>query len=171
MKLENLSQPSPEFDFVKYFSGHVKASGWFSDRFGNVRRHFCGDFFGSSQGSDFLLDEVLYYQDGIVEKRLWRVNIDSDKRFEATSPSLIGKAIGSIEGNTLHMEYTMKVQIDENKEWNLAMDDWMFYQADGSLHNVTNVSRWGVRIGTVNTQYQPHGGELLCAPQAPAKAV
>ena len=164
MKLESKALSSPEFDFVSYFSGHVKASGWFSDRFGNVRRHFCGDFFGSDVDGKFNLDETLYYVDGIVEKRVWLVTIGEDKSFSAIGSSLVGEVSGQLKGNTLHMEYAMNVQIEEDKEWLLSMDDWMFYQPDGSLHNVTNVSRWGIRIGTVSTQYQRHDGDLICKP-------
>lgn len=164
MKLEKIAKSSPEFDFVKYFTGHVKASGWFADRFGNVRRHFCGDFVGTENGNEFTLDETLYYVDGIVENRVWTIVVGEDKSFNATSPSLVGSAKGQTSGNTLNLVYKMKVRVEEDSEWVLSMDDWMIYQQDGSLHNVTNVSRWGIRIGTVNTQYQRHSGELSCKP-------
>ena len=47
----------------------------------------------------------------------------------------------------------MWVEVAGNKKWKLSMDDWMVYQPDGSLHNVTRVKKWGVLVGVVSTQY------------------
>jgi hypothetical protein len=57
------------------------------------------------------------------------------------------------------MSYVMRVKLDEGKYWDLRMEDLMLLQPDGSLHNITQVFKWGVRIGTVSTQYQHHDGE------------
>ncbi|MBX2884739.1 MAG: DUF3833 domain-containing protein [Granulosicoccus sp.] len=162
MNIQSIAQSDPKFDFVNYFAGHTKASGWFTDRFGNIKRHFCGDFFGSFEGDVFVLDETLYYLDGMIEKRQWRVSINPDGQFKAQSDSLVGDATGEIVGNTLRLDYVMRVAVAGDKEWVLSMNDWMIYQPDGSLHNQTYVSKWGFRIGVVTTQYTPHDGELLC---------
>lgn len=163
MNMENLVRSEPVFDFISYFSGHTRASGWFSDRFGNVRRHFCGDFYGKEESSGFVLNELLYYTDGIKEERVWVVNIDENGGFIAESESLIGGASGQLKGNSLAFNYKMKVAVAPDGVWHLSMDDYMFLQADGSLHNMTNVKKWGVRIGTVTTQYERHDGTRLCS--------
>ena len=163
MKIDEVASDSPQFRFEEYFAGHTKASGWFTDRFGKVRRHFCGDFFGQQQDDGFLLDEVLYYTDGVVEKRQWLVNTTESGDFRAEAEALIGGATGMIKGNALEMNYVMRVDLADGKQWQLSMNDWMFYQADGSLHNATFVSKWGFRIGVVTTQYTKHDGELLCS--------
>ncbi len=150
------------FNFAEFFHGHTRASGWFSDRFGKPRRHFCGDFYGHYDDSQFVLDEKLYYSDGIFEERVWRISIGVDGSFGAESPSLIGAATGQITGNTLAMKYSMKVKVEEGKEWALNMKDLMVLQPDGSLHNITQVSKWGLRIGTVSAQYLHHDGDKLC---------
>ena len=162
MNMKTVASDAPRFDFEEYFTGHVKASGWFTDRFGNIRKHFCGDFYGSTEGDDFVLDEALYYSTGTIEKRQWRVRISDEGVFTGESPALINGVTGKIVGNTLRMAYVMKVDVDSGKQWVLSMDDWMILQPDGSLHNQTYVSKWGLKIGRVSTQYQPHDGELLC---------
>ena len=153
MNIDDIARPSPEFDFRAHFLGHMRASGWFADRFGNVRRHFCGDFHGSYDGDIFVLDESLEYSDGVSEKRQWRVTIDEQGNFRAESKSLVGDAIGRLLGNTLQLKYRMNVELANDKTWELKMNDWMFLQPDGSLHNITQVYKWGLRIGSVNTQY------------------
>lgn len=154
MSIEQINRSAPEFDFVSYFEGHRKASGWFSDRFGKVRRHFCGDFIGTVRSDGVLeLDEKLIYSDGVVETRLWEVSITDDGHFSAESDSLVGNAKGVIKGNALNMQYVMNVLIAPEKTWTLSMDDYMFLQADGSLHNITQVKKYGIRIGSVSTQY------------------
>ena len=163
MKLDDLAKQSPQFDFNDFFLGHTKASGWFSDRFGKPRRHFCGDFLGTLDGDKLVLDEKLFYTDGVVEERVWRVEITQNGVFRAESGSLLGDATGQITGNTLAMKYAMRVKIEEGKQWDLAMKDFMMLQPDGSLHNVTQVYKWGLRLGTVSTQYIHHDGNMKCS--------
>jgi len=163
MNAAKLAQVEPAFDFIEYFDGNTRASGWFADRFGNVKRHFCGDFIGSKTEGVFVLDETLFYNDGTEEERIWNVSIDDIGNFRAESASLIGPATGKVIGNTLNLQYTMKVLVAPEKVWNLTMDDYMFLQADGSLHNITIVKKWGVRIGSVSTQYSKHDGGQNCS--------
>jgi len=155
MSVEQTSATSiPAFDFVSYFEGHRIASGWFSDRFGKVRRHFCGDFIGTLRDDGiFELDETLIYDDGVIETRLWEVSIAADGRFTAESDSLVGSANGFINGPVLNMQYVMNVLITPEKTWQLSMDDSMVLQPNGTLHNITQVKKYGIRIGTVSTQY------------------
>lgn len=162
MNFDKLSSTGPDFNFIDYFEGHTKASGWFSDRFGNVKRHFCGDFFGEIENGVFILDEKLYYSDGIVEERIWNVTIDADGHFIANSDSLVGEAVGLQQGSALKLHYIMNVLVATDKTWALKMNDYMFFQPDGSLHNNTEVNKWGVRIGNVSTQYYKHDGSQAC---------
>jgi len=162
MNIDRYSSQGPEFNFVDYFDGHTRASGWFADRFGKVKRHFGGDFYGYRQGDVFKLDEKLYYSDGIVEERVWSVIIDTDGKFVAESDSLVGTAAGIQKGSALQLRYVMNVLVAENKIWKLTMNDYMFYQPDRSLHNVTEVKKWGLRIGNVSTQYYKHDGSETC---------
>jgi len=152
----------PKFDFEAFFSGHTRVSGWFSDRFGAPKRHFCGDFFGQFEGDVFRLDEKLFYTDGIIETRTWHITVSDKGVFKAESESLIDGAHGLICDNTLDMKYSMKVNVGQDKHWNLDMEDRMILQPDGSLHNITHVSKWGIRIGTVSSQYLHHDGDQLC---------
>ena len=153
---------TPTFDFCEFFQGHTRASGWFSDRFGRPRRHFCGDFFGTFENDKFTLDENLFYTDGAVEQRLWSISVSKSGVFEAESDSLIGKAHGSVSGNTLKMKYSMRVAIEEDRIWDLDMKDTMILQPDGSVHNLTHVFKWGVRLGSVSAQYLHHDGGNCC---------
>lgn len=153
MNIDQLAKPEPEFDFKAYFLGHTKASGWFCDRFGNIRKHFSGDFVGVADGDNYILEEALAFSDGINESRIWNVSIDSKGNFRAEGDTLIGGARGCLKGNTLNLQYSMSVAVANNKQWTLSMDDWMVYQPDGSLHNITRVKKWGLLVGVVSTQY------------------
>jgi hypothetical protein len=104
------------------------------------------------------LHEELRFTDGIAEKRVWSVEVSEAGSFKAESDTLIGDALGTIEGNALRMEYRMKVMIEKGKYWELNMKDTMVLQADGSLHNITHVYKWGVRIGTVSALYLKNTG-------------
>ncbi|MFK7993461.1 MAG: DUF3833 family protein [Granulosicoccus sp.] len=159
----NSTTKLPQFDFTEYFRGHTRASGWFSDRFGKPRRHFCGDFYGFFEKDEFILDEKLFYTDDIVEVRQWKVNVTGNGIFSAKSDSLINGAHGFVDGNRLSMRYSMKVKIEQDKEWGLDMKDLMILQPDGSLHNITQVCKWGCRIGIVSTHFTKHEGDRLCA--------
>lgn len=161
-RIADNSSGSKVFDFCEYFNGHTRASGWFSDRFGNPRRHFCGDFYGSHKKDGFYLNEVLYYTNGMLDERSWKVTISDKGIFRAQSESLIGEAHGLMSGDRLSMHYSMRVKIEKDKHWDLDMKDVMIKQPDGSLHNIAHVLKWGVRIGTISTQYHRHDGNELC---------
>ena len=154
----------PAFDFGEFFHGHTRASGWFADRFGTLRRHFCGDFYGHYDQGRFILDEKLFYTDGLTEERVWKVKVTEGGLFTAQSDSLINEATGIVSGNSLSMRYSMKVQIADDKHWNLDMRDKMVLQPDGCLHNINHVYKWGIRIGTVAAQYVHHDGDNMCLP-------
>lgn len=159
--LDDVSRESPTFDFEAYFEGPTRASGWFANRSGEPTRHFCGDFVGSRDGDDFVLDEVLYYTDGVVEERVWRVRIDGE-RFTASGDALVGEVDGELRGNALRMQYTMTVSLADDEQYTLDFNDFMLLQPDGSLHNATQVKKFGVRLGTVTTQYVHHDGSQSC---------
>lgn len=170
MQVDDVASETPPFDFRTYFTGHTRASGWFADRFGKPRRHFCGDFVGRRDGDELVLDERLFYTDGVEETRVWRVSVDDEGIFTATSESLIGEARGVIRGNTLEMHYRMAVKTVDGKGPVFDFDDFMILQPDGSLHNITHVKKWGVRLGSVSTQYDRHDGSETCATRAPPLA-
>ena len=163
MRADDAGGDSPRFDFPAYFEGHTRASGWFCDRLGRPRRHFCGDFLGTRDGEGLLLDEVLHYTDGVREHRLWRVTVDASGAFRAESDSLLGVAEGAQRGNALEMRYTMSILTAGGGRPTFDFEDLMLLQPDGSLHNITHVKKWGVRIGTVSTQYERHDGSVTCA--------
>jgi len=155
MKAAQPESLSPTFDFISYFEGERRVSGWFADRFGNLRRHFCGDFVGTVRDDGVLvLDERLIYNDGMIETRTWEVSVDENGRFHGESDSLVGSASGIQEGNGLNLQYVMNVQIDAERTWKLSMNDFMSLQPDGSLHNLVHVKKYGVRIGTISALYQ-----------------
>ena len=170
MRLDDVASDTPRFDFRAYFDGHTRASGWFADRFGRPRRHFCGDFTGTREGEDLVLDEVLRYTDGIVERRLWRVRVGAAGELSAESESLVDGARGRVRGNALEMRYAMRIVKPAGGGLTLDFHDFMFLQPDGGLHHLTHVRKWGMRVGTVSTQYVRHDGSASCATRSPPLA-
>jgi len=162
IELDDIGSDAPEFDFEAFFEGHTRASGWFSDRGGVPQRHFCGDFEGTYDGDEFVLDERLFYTDGVVEDRVWRVQIDDTGAFTARSDTLVGDAEGQVQGNGLQMRYTMVIAVADGTEYQFDFNDFMLLQPDGSLHNITRVKKFGIWLGTVTTQYTHHDGSEGC---------
>ena len=159
MRLHDAASETPVFDFLAYFEGRTRASGWFTDRLGRPRRHFHGDFVGHREGAELVLDETLRYTDGVVEKRLWRVRVDAEGAFRATGDTLLGEATGCARGNALEMRYRMPVSVGGGRDMPFDFHDLMLLQPDGRLHNLVHVKKWGVRVGSVATQYARHADE------------
>lgn len=166
LELEDIGSDELTFDFESFFEGHTRASGWFANRSGVPQRHFCGDFFGSRDGDAFVLDERLFYTDGVIEDRVWRVQIDEAGAFSASSDTLVGDVVGQVRGNGLQMRYTMIIAVADGTEYELDFNDFMLLQPDGSLHNITRVKKFGFRLGTVSTQYSHHDGSEGCERRA-----
>jgi len=148
MNIDEFKESQPEFVLEDYFQGRTVAWGLFEDRFGNVQRQFVVEIDGTWDGTTLILTEDFVYDDGEKENRVWSVTKTGENTYEGETANAIGKALGASKGNAFHWTYDFNLKVDDSY-WKVGFDDWMFLQPGGVLLNKAEVTRWGLKIGTV----------------------
>lgn len=158
MKVTDFEGGTPELKLEEYFLGRTEATGFFEDRFGNIRRQFVVAIDGEWDGEVLTLDEDFRYDDGTTERRLWKIRPVGDKRYEGTAENVIGVASGQRSGNAFNWRYTFDMAVGDSV-WRVRFDDWMFLMPNGILINTATVTRWGFEIGRVTLAFQRKDGD------------
>jgi hypothetical protein len=160
MDVQDFADAKPEFRIEEFFEGQTRGWGLFEDRFGTMRRSFVVDINGYADGDEFVLEEDFLYDDGEVQRRVWRITPLGDGRYEGTAGDIVGKAQGARAGNALNWTYDMDLKVGDST-WRVAFDDWMFLQPGGVLMNRAYVKRWGFQIGSVTLSFSKPGSQMF----------
>ena len=148
MKPENFAGREPPLVLEEYFSGQSKAWGIFEDRFGNLRRQFTVDIFGSMDGDVLVLEEDFLFDDGEVDRRVWRIERTGEHTYEGRADDVRGVANGTVFGNALNWSYFVDLKVGERTTV-VRFNDWMFLQDEEVLVNRAIVTKFGIRVGEV----------------------
>lgn len=138
----------PKFDLFEFFSGDLKASGIVRTRSGKVTRYFNADIRAYIKDDVLYLDEVFEFNDGEVDKRLWEISRVADNRFRGVANDIVGEAEGASSGNALRWAYSMVLTVN-GRNIQVDFDDWIFQTSEDTLINVTDIKKWGFKVGEV----------------------
>jgi len=139
---------APALDLARWFAGRTMASGLFEDRFGRLKRSFVVDVAGAPSANGITLEEDFRYDDGQVERRVWRIETLPGGRFTGTAADVAGLAEGAVEGRTARMSYTLMVPVN-GRRIAMRFNDRMVLMPDDTLLASARVSKFGLTIGHV----------------------
>jgi len=148
MQIDDFAGTGPELRPEDYFAGKTRAWGIFEDRFGNLKREFVVDITGEWDGTTLTLTEDFDYSDGEQEQRIWRITRTGDGLYEGRADDVVGVARGVALGKALNWSYDLMLKVGDSTI-KVRFDDWMFLQPGGVLINRADVSKFGIRLGTV----------------------
>ena len=154
--IENYENEKPSFDLQEFFDGNTTGWGIVQDRSGTVTRRFVVEILGKFNGNEGTLDEQFKWSDGKVEQRIWKLNKVNSKQWIGTADDVVGKAVGTISGNTLKWEYILKLPL-ENGSINVKFDDWMYLVDESVLMNKAKFSKFGFVLGEVTLSFIKSG--------------
>ena len=154
--IENYENEKPSFDLQEFFNGNTTGWGIVQDRSGTVTRRFVVEILGKFNGNEGTLDEQFKWSDGKDEQRIWRLNKVNSKQWIGTADDVVGKAVGTISGNTLKWEYILKLPL-ENGSINVKFDDWMYLVDENVLMNKARFSKFGFVLGEVTLSFVKSG--------------
>ena len=152
MKISDFQNTTPEFVLEEYFVGRTVAYGVFENRSGKVVSQFKVDIEGTFDGETLTLDEDFVYSDGKVDKRIWKVKVLPNGRYEGTTDGVVGIARGERAGNAFNWVYVFDLPVDDTT-YRLKFNDWMFLQEDGVMINRAHVTKWGFDVGSVTLSF------------------
>ena len=137
VELKEYAGNEPKLLLEEYFQGKMVAYGAVQDYQEKLTRDFCveiestwkPDKNGNLKGE---LDEVFYFNDGEVEKRLWQIEKSPafPTRYSGTAGDVEGTAEGEVAGNAFRWQYKLQLalQQDDGSEEKLtvSVDDWIY---------------------------------------------
>jgi hypothetical protein len=147
MQLEDFKDKRPEFIPQEYFNGKMTAYGLVKDRSGQIIRTFKGLLIGSWDEKGIgTLDEKFVYDDGEELKRVWTLKPTGEKSFDATAHDIVGTAKMKSLGNTVMIDYVMRVPYNDSTI-DISVRDWLHLQEDGVIINHSKMKKFGFTVG------------------------
>ncbi len=148
MEIEDFSDAKPEFIPQEYFNSKMTAYGIVKDSSGKIIRSFKGDLYGSVDKSGIItLDEYFVYNDGEKQRRTWTLTPTKDaKKYIGTAGDIVGEAQMVANGNTVMIDYTMRVPYGDDTI-DINVRDWLHLQEDGVIINHSKMKKFGIEVG------------------------
>jgi hypothetical protein len=149
MSIEDFNDAQPTMIPQQYFNGKMKAYGLVKNRSGKIIRSFIGDMHGSwDEKGVGTLQEHFVYNDGETQDRTWTLKPTKDaKHFIGTAGDIIGEAPMVVNGNTVMMDYTMRIPYGDDGTLDINVRDWLHLQADGVIINHSKMKKFGFVVG------------------------
>ena len=160
MKPEDFAGREPKLVLEEYFLGETKAWGIFEDRFGTLRRSFTVDITGTWDEEQQLLtlEEDFLYDDGEVDRRVWRVTKKDEHNYNGRADDVVGVAEGKIYGPALNWKYDIDLKMKDSS-LRVTFNDWMFLQDEETMINRAKVTKFGILLGEVTIFFRKQEAE------------
>lgn len=147
MKLSDFKNNKPEFIPEEYFNGKLKAYGVVKNRSGKIIKSFEADMYGSwDKNGVGTLDEYFIYSDGEKQRRVWTLKPLGNKEYIGTAGDIVGEAFMKALGNTVMIDYTMRVPYGSSTI-DINVKDWLHLQNDGVIINHSKMKKFGFEVG------------------------
>jgi hypothetical protein len=157
VSVEDYVHNSPTLVPEKFFDGQLSAHGIVKDRNGLVLRYFNAEITASWADGVGTLDEQFVFDDGEQQNRVWTL-VPSDAgvgMYMASAPDVIGEATMQVAGNSLFLDYVLRVPYG-NGTIDLRIDDRMYLVSERVLLNQSRMSKWGVDVGELVLVIRKH---------------
>lgn len=147
MQIEDFDNTTPKFVPQEYFKGSMTAYGLVKDRSGKITRRFKGTLVGSwDKNGVGTLDENFIYDDGEKLHRKWTLKPSKPNTFVATAGDIVGDASMVANGNTVMLDYTMRIPYGDGT-LDINVRDWLHLQEDGVIINHSKMKKFGFVVG------------------------
>lgn len=145
---QDYANNQPEMDVRNFFDGELSAHGIVKNRGGKVIRYFNARIEASWSENTGTLDETFYFDDGEVQKRVWTLVTDDKGQITGSANDVIGSSPLRVYGNSLFLEYVLRVPYDEDSI-DLTIDDRMYRVSEDIVINESRMSKWGFDVGQI----------------------
>lgn len=144
--VEHYRDTQPVLDLRTFLQGDLRAYGMLQDRSGRVTRRFVATLQASWEGDNGTLAEQFRFDDGETQNRTWNLQHVGNGRYVGTAGDVVGEAAGASAGAAFQWHYQLLVP------WNdtslaVTLDDWLFLIDEQHLLNVTELSKFGFKVG------------------------
>jgi hypothetical protein len=159
MNIETPITANIAFDPLEFFSGIVEASGMVVDFRGRITRSFTARFDGERTGDAIRIREVLHYNDGAKDVRLWHITPISEGVWSAAAegldpPAIIRRDIAHPARN--RWAYTMRVPV-QGRMIRFAFEDIMTQTGPDNMVAITTMKKFGLTLAHLSSEYRRIG--------------
>ena len=148
VKVGDYAQNEPSLVAEDFFDGRLRAHGVVKNRGGKVIRYFSADIDASWVDGVGTLDERFLFDDGEEQTRVWTLRPTSTNRYLATAGDVIGEGILEISGNSLFLDYVLRVPYGDDSI-DLRIDDRMYLVSERVLLNESIMTKWGFEVASI----------------------
>ncbi|GGD13812.1 DUF3833 family protein [Aquisalinus flavus] len=136
-------------------AGKTVGEGSFS-AINGTNRSFTAYLDGSWDGDTLTLVEDFEYDDGEIDKKIWRLTKLENGEYSGTREDVVGTARGFMDGDAFRLEYTVVLPSEDGgKGMTVKFRDVLVRQSDGVIINEATVGKWGFRVGKVDLTITP----------------
>ncbi|MDG2048247.1 MAG: DUF3833 domain-containing protein [Halioglobus sp.] len=153
VRIEDYAENTPSLVAETFFNGQLTASGIVKDRSGRVIRYFNATIDASWENGVGTLDERFVFDDGEHQTRVWTLRRTGSGVYNATAGDVIGDSTMMVLGNSLFMQYVLRIPYGEGTI-DIDVDDRMYQVSDTVLLNESVMSKWGVNVGQITLVIQ-----------------
>ncbi len=144
---------TPTLTIQKYFNGPLKAYGMLQNWNGKQTRRFDVSITGVwKNDKEGQLHEFFVFNDGEKQTRDWTLTMADAHHFIGTAHDVVGEAKGEQYGNTIHMQYTLRVKVN-GKDRDINIDDWLYAINDKVVINRSTLSKFGLTLGQLTITF------------------
>lgn len=146
VKVDDYATNQPALVAETFFDGKLEAHGILKDRSGKVIRYFSAQIDAWWEDGVGTLDERFVFDDGEQQTRVWKLVKTGENEYRATAGDVIGDGQMKISGNSLFLEYVLRVPYDGDTI-DLSIDDRMYRVSDNVILNESIMTKFGVEVG------------------------
>ena len=146
VSVEDYADNRPQLVAEQFFNGQLVAHGVVKDRGGKVIRYFSASIDASWKDGVGTLDERFVFDDGERQTRVWTLKPSGDNHYIATAGDVIGDGRMEIAGNSLFLDYVLRIPYDGDT-LDLRIDDRMYLVSERVLLNESIMTKFGFEVG------------------------
>ena len=148
VRVTDYSDFEPRMDLEAFFQGKLTAHGVVKDRAGRVIRYFNADIVATWENGQGVLDEDFLFDDGTLDNRKWVLTPTGDNQYSGTAGDVVGNGELEVAGNSVFLDYVLRIPYGDGSV-DVRVDDRMYLVAPGVLINESEMSKFGVRVGSI----------------------
>jgi hypothetical protein len=146
-QLQATETPAAPLVLETALAGHLRGDGTVTTLFGD-KTHFGVTIEGSWDGAILTLVEDFRYDDGKTERKTWRLSRTAPGQYRGTREDVIGAAMVRQDGDNVRLDYEVLLDTGLGRI-RTRFRDILFVEQAGTVRNRATVSKFGLRIATV----------------------
>ena len=149
VSVDDYRDMQPPLVLEEFFQGELTAHGVIKNRGGRVIRTFnAGIKAWWEEDGVGVLDEDFLFDDGEQQRRVWRLDPQGDGSYIGTAGDVVGQGDLRVAGNSAFLDYVLRIPYGDGTV-DVRVDDRMYLVAPDILVNESEMSKFGVRVGSI----------------------